>query len=226
MELLVSVVLVAVCVGMVVSAAGSVSAKKSDIACASNLRQIGSGIMAYTLDHNDKLPGPVYTGVYPWWNDPAQLSWHIADYLELQKRRKKDRGRLDVFVCPGYAKAVKQIGDAPVYTLNIEVHLGGEDRPLPPFGYPNSLHNVVFKTDSDYMPMKSVRLADIVDEEGRPARSTTWMLMDADQLDPRFARYQAANISSLPAARVHGAHRNTLFFDFHVGRTGLDYLPH
>jgi prepilin-type processing-associated H-X9-DG protein len=209
---------------LTIGAVQSLGGRGDDIRCITNLRETGAGILAYSLDHDGKLPGPVLSGVFPYYSDAMELSWHLADYLDLEKRRVK-RWCNDVFLCPGYVKSVAKVGDGPCYTLNVEVHFSGETQPLPPFGYPNSYHPVVFNTKIDYQPMNILRLSDVVDSDGKPARSTTWMMMDADQLDPRWVRHKSRVIDKMPKTMVHGDHRNTLFFDFHVGRTNGNYEP-
>lgn len=191
-------------------------ASQRDAKCVSNLRQIGLGVLAYAHDKDGRLPGPLYTGQYPYWNSTTQMSWYLADYLKLDKSMAKLNWE-DVFTCPAYEKAV-QVGSAPVFTVNIEVLMKDWDRPRQPFGYPNSKKSEVFQTQKDYQPLRLVELADIVDASGHSARSTTWAMMDADQQDERFLEIEAGYRRDMVDKMVHGGHRNVLFFDFHVGR--------
>jgi len=219
-EVLVTIGIVLVLGAMLMPASARVLAMRENVTCSSNLRQIGLGIQAYTLENNGVLPGPLYVEHFPYWNDQVQLAWQLADYLNLDKSRLK-LGGPDVFVCPAYRRAMKakglRVGDAAVYRLNIKVSMNGEPA-LPPFGYPNSRYPDVFGTRTDYPPMHQARLGDITDEKGAPAQSSTWMLKDTDKLAAGTV-IDPLGYSPLADSMVHGSHRNALFFDFHVGRT-------
>jgi prepilin-type processing-associated H-X9-DG protein len=52
--------------------------------------------------------------------------------------------------------------------------------------------------------------------------SQIWAMKDGDQEDYANAPRQPGFLSQLPMKPVHGEHRNVLFYDFHVGRLGLD----
>jgi prepilin-type processing-associated H-X9-DG protein len=152
----------------------------------------------------------------------TELASYLSSYLELKKTRTKWNGD-DVMVCPAFKRVVKKLGDGPVYELNIHVPMGPEGADRQPFGYPNSLYPDVFGTNLDFPPMRLAALADIRDAQGQPAQSATWMLKDADQEISQVKTW--AQYYQLPARRVHGKHRNALFFDFHVERVDVGDNP-
>jgi prepilin-type N-terminal cleavage/methylation domain-containing protein/prepilin-type processing-associated H-X9-DG protein len=219
MEVLVAVGVLLVLGALTLPALARMRAVRDNVVCVSNLRQIGFGTLSFIQDNGGGLPGPLQASQYPYWNWPTQLSQVLADYLLLDKTRTKVFHD-DVFVCPAFKRAVKVLGNAPVLTLNIRVSMDGNPQPLPPFGYPSGDFPSTFGTSKVFKPLHSLDLARIVDEDNKPAQSSTWMLMDVDQLSPQFTQGTdgASARHKLPANRVHGNHRNALFFDFHVGR--------
>lgn len=230
LEVLVSVGVV-LTLGMVaLPAVGKLMMVRDDVSCLSNLRQIGLGILDYAQENNGVLPGPLQAMQYPWWplmgfrhinnGDPTQLASYVQPYLALKKTSTKWNGD-DVFVCPAFKKAVKVLGDSPVYALNIRVRMGEDLQEYPPFGYPCESFPGTFKTSINILPLRLVNLSEIRDTKGLAAQSSTWLMMDADQENERFQR-ENADLSSLTPLKVHVSHRNALFFDFHVARIDQD----
>jgi len=198
---------------------GGVTTLRDNVICSSNLRQIGLGILQFAADNADRLPGPLYSGQYPFLNDPSQLSYQLTNYVYVDQTRVKTL-RPDIFLCPAYKRVVSPVGYCPVYVVNVKVLMDGVDGKRPPFGYPNSLYPVVFNTNRDYQPMRLSSLSRIVDDQGAPAMTKTWFMKDVDQSDPMFVSLPVEYIYKLPTRMVHKNHRNALFFDFHV--SGID----
>jgi len=214
-EVLVAVGIIGILGVLLLPAISGIVRKQDGLICLSNLRQIGLGIQSYALDHEGDLPGPLYTAQYPYLNDSSQLSFYLVDYLKLDASKTKYRHN-DVFVCPAYRRSMKQIGNGPVYTLNIHVPMEGANTPQQPFGYPNKQYPAMFGAPKDFPVMKLARLGQIVDSNGLGAASRTWMLKDIDQEDRRLQELSLGASSSFPKRRVHGDYRNAIFFDFHV----------
>lgn len=210
-------------ISLILPITSQVKAMRENTICSSNLRQIGLGILSYTHDNGGTLPGPVYSGQYPWWSGAVneghttQLASYLSPYLALKRTRTKWDGD-DVFVCPAFKRVVKKLGDAPVYRLNISVPIGDAQTFRQPFGYPNSYNSKLFGTNKDFPPLPLVSLANVRDENGLPASTTTWMLKDIDQEEGESVVQSSEYLNNLPAKRVHGSHRNALFFDFHVAK--------
>jgi len=220
MELMAGVGIVAVLAATVIPAASRLRPLAENTRCVSNLRQIGQGILAYAQDHDGMLPGPLISAQYPYWEASSQITWHLRDYLELDKTMGKT-GRDDVFMCPAYVRAARKAGNfkpysSPVYGMNIQVPMEGETRLQQPFGYANSSEPNTFRQIRDYPPMRLIDLDRIRDAQGRPARSTTWAMRDVDRQDGRLDGLGTSSTSAIPATPVHGDRRNALFFDFHV----------
>ncbi|MFA7343547.1 MAG: type II secretion system protein [Terrimicrobiaceae bacterium] len=220
-ELMAGMGIVAMLAAVVLPAVSAIGPLADNTRCVSNLRQIGQGILAYAQDHDGTLPGPLISAQYPYWETSWQITWHLRDYLELDKTRGKT-GRADVFMCPAYLRAGRKAANfkpynSPVYGMNIQVPMEGETRVQQPFGYANSWEPNTFRQIRDYPPMRLADLDRIRDAQGRPARSTTWAMRDVDRQDGRFDGLGTPSILATPATPVHGDRRNALFFDFHVG---------
>lgn len=62
-DLLVSLAVISLLIGIMLPAVGKVRESTRKIICGSNLRQVGMGISVYTADHKDKLPNSVFLPV-------------------------------------------------------------------------------------------------------------------------------------------------------------------
>jgi prepilin-type processing-associated H-X9-DG protein len=229
-EILVTAGILLVLGALAVPAVGRVLSIRGDMACVSNLRQIGLGILNYTQDNHGVLPGPLQAMQYTWWpgmgpgkvngGDPSQLASYVLPYLELKKIRTAAKG-YDVFLCPAFKRAVQAIGFTPVYAVNIRVPMGEELQEYPPFGYPGDSFPETFNSDEIFPPLRLVNLSEIRDANGSAAQTSTWLMMDADQENERFKK-EDWDLSALTPKKVHDNHRNALFFDFHVAKVDYD----
>jgi len=222
-ELLAAMGLVGVLATVAVPCYAAFLRNADDAKCLSNLRQIGTAILIYTSDHDGFLPGPLNSAQYPWWPHYSQLCTYVADYLPIDKSHFKRRE--DVFLCPAYKRAMlalgKEIGASPVYMVNIEVPIRNGAAFVTPFGYANAINPGTFGTRRNFPPLRWAALSDISDKQG-PALSRTWMMKDVDQLTPIRETKEFRVPAGLPRARVHGGHRNAIYFDLHAART--DFL--
>lgn len=220
-ELLTVVAIIAVLVALMLPVFGSVRKQGDSTKCLSNLRQIGVGIVSYANDNDGTLPGPLKFGIFPWWDDQAALACRIVNYIEVEHTRFKKKE--DVFVCPATFRLTRNTSDAPHFVANALVPMTDSLLLHQPFGYPfEEFRNTIPKIKTtDYEPMPLSRLTDICDENGPGAAARTWAIKDADRLADKVFRGQPYE-SLLPASKVHGTHRNALFFDFHVGKTDAE----
>lgn len=222
-ELMVSMGLLAMVAALAVPAFQKLRSDALDTQCTSNLRQMGLGICQYVHDNAGTLPGPLNAGQLAYNSSYSQLSRFVADYLNLDRDSRKRRA--DVFVCPAFRALIgERVAVVPVYRVNAHVTMRGFQGPQPPFGYPNSQFPDVYNTRLDFMPMKAVKLADIVDEQGNPAQATTFAIKDMDAADAYYSQFlKSYGKTGLLPKKAHGDRRNALFFDFHV--EAVDFSP-
>lgn len=180
--------------------------------CASNLKQLGTGIHMYTSDNSDTLPGPVWQGLYCEYDtDPDRLLYYIATYLSQPGPSSTVQTSL-VATCPAsLPQCHEQPGTPPdslsrpvCFLLSTQVTnpiMGVITRP---FGYPYASTNYRLPPGPNELPKK---VQDIL------SPSTAWAITDADQQNafPGGLYFQL-----IPKVPVHSVYRNALFFDWHV----------
>jgi prepilin-type N-terminal cleavage/methylation domain-containing protein/prepilin-type processing-associated H-X9-DG protein len=222
LELITVVAIVAVLVSLAFPLAAMIRGEGDRVKCASNLRQVGTGLLSFSMDHDNRLPGPLLGAVFPWWsNEPKALSWWIWSYVNIETSFKKPRE--DVLMCPSYKRDVK--GDytsIPVFTLNTAAKMRGDlETDRQPFGYPHPYLNG--RPVADREPLRVPQLADLTDATGTGGPAIVWALKDADACDPVFRN--SSFFKRLPREPRHRGSRNALFFDFHVGGVDIADRP-
>lgn len=222
-ELLVVIAIIGILAALLLPSLARAKQAAYRIKCVSNLKQLGTAIEMYASDHADRLPGPVWQGLYDTYFDdsPAtqgriRLPFYIATYLGLPAPTS-DMRRLAVAKCPAaehvWTPAAPGTDDKSLrqplsYIVSVKVQRTN-DMPVRPFGYPyGSLPSG--SSGDDEMPKR-------VSEIRNPA--STWAIVDADQLN---AVSLASYYPFLPKERAHKKVRNQLFFDWHVATTKED----
>jgi prepilin-type N-terminal cleavage/methylation domain-containing protein/prepilin-type processing-associated H-X9-DG protein len=210
-ELLVVIAIIAILASLLLPVLAKGKEKAYRTQCMSNLKQLALAIENYAGDHGDQLPGPLWQGLYPWYDDQdtTRMPFYIASYLSLPGPKPEPQS-VAVAICPSAARHWKE---APASTPSMDLN-----RPLSyissvqitninsgivtrPFGYPNSM---LPGGAPDAAPKK---IRDIANP------TVSWAITDADQgnafTSGRYYPFQ-------PKTPTHGEVRNQLFFDWHV----------
>ena len=223
-ELLVVIAIIAILASILVPVIGRIREQADSTKCLSNLRQIGTAIMAYCNENNDRLPGPLKAEQFPVFqqNETGSLAKFIDPYLgktQTGGQQMTPTERNSVFICPSYSKLYRN-NELPVYLVNMtEI----KELKQPAWG----------TEQEDQDPVKKAMLttwtADQQEGADRPVElSRLWALIDADQgvvnmetpISPQGGGFEVT--AQLAPKPFHDEHRNVLFFDFHVGKLSTD----
>jgi prepilin-type N-terminal cleavage/methylation domain-containing protein len=232
-ELLVVIAIIAILAAILLPVMGRVREQADSTKCLNNLRQIAAGMLSYTSEHDDALPGPLKAEQFPIFTKDSEgsLARLLDPYLlKLQDPADKSRitmadPRTNPFLCPSYAKLYakngKQAELMPVFLVNMTKMTATDQSP-----WGN-------KTEGNE-PVRKAMLTTWTEnqEEGtdRPVNlSRLWSLIDADQavlsMPTPLRRQDTQPSVALPPKPVHGDQRNAIFFDFHVGKIDENGIP-
>jgi len=179
------------------------------ILCTSNLKQFSYAIHMYTEDNREKLPGPVWLGLfYTYTTNDEFMPYYICSYLALPAPAPNIVRTANVCMCPATLAAAPKIPSGPANSLDQPLsYIQAETVtnsvwPLVtfnyPFGRPRSASN----------PADVHKTSDIKNPAG------SYAISDADT---NIMPYVATYAKYLPWKPVHGDRvRNQLFFDWHV----------
>jgi prepilin-type N-terminal cleavage/methylation domain-containing protein len=210
-ELLVVIAIIAILAGLLLPSLGKSKEKAQLSKCTSNLKQIGYAIEMFCGDNQDRMPGPVWQGVYYVYNDQTErMPYYLTPYFGLPAASTQVRTAA-VMICPsGFIKNKEDPNEPPeslsrpvTYLASAEI-TNVNDKVTRPFGYPYSSPFYRLPKGPDELPKKSHEVKD-------PSHS--WAITDIDQQN---AFPGGLYFSLLSENKVHTTVRNQLFFDWHV----------
>ncbi len=179
------------------------------------LRQISTSISMYAADHNDLLPGPLFTRQTPVYNNPVpsnprewrRLSDCLAAYLGYDAPEK---GELIEPLAASWQKDPAK-ANASAWYMQQKLPIGLGTVYQNPWGKPAPASN------EERMPM---RLQVVLSQ---PKGERTWAITEFDQLPPEVT--DQALKSDAPEGLAHGRYRLGLYFDGSVGKFNKDNKP-
>ncbi|EIP98855.1 prepilin-type N-terminal cleavage/methylation domain-containing protein [Opitutaceae bacterium TAV1] len=189
-ELLTVIVIIGILVSILLPVASRVRSSARRTACASNMRQVGMALVAYTMENRDTLPGPLYSGMEANYQTDGsrdhKLGSYLWSYLGLHKLPGTVDRRAAIYCCPAWSKS-KGASQKFWGIRHSGVKTGGATT-KDPFGLaPNGT---------------PIRWGEI------ETPSQERVLWDLDQLN--------WGDTSVPEKPIHGEVRNVLWFDWHV----------
>jgi prepilin-type N-terminal cleavage/methylation domain-containing protein len=222
LELLVVISIIALLAGILIPVVGSVRDNADSTKCAANLRQVGIAMINYSSDNDGKLPGPLVEGQRGRWKESGgkgQLVKIMEKYLDTPAdKQNTPKDKQSVMTCPAWARVMKD-EEAPVYVMNFEDLLVDYDNAVP-WGNLNEsrepIKRTVLNTWRETLGEKRQNDSENVN------LTKLWAMKDADQEDFQNSQRQPDSLDKMAKKPVHGDHRNTLFYDFHVGKMKLD----
>lgn len=195
---------------------GALGRKAGLLECKNNLRQVGWAIDMYTRDHQDYLPGPIWTGVFYNYSlsDLGSMAHYLRSYFGLPPPASYQQ-EVEALKCPASVQAQPGLPPSPPLSMPVCFlscsRLTNSPGPVPgdfidyPFGRPST------PTAS---PKQSARIR-------RP--SEQWLMMDVEQQLLKYLGLSAATYYNyLPTLPVHNNRpggpttnvlRNALYFD-------------
>lgn len=176
---------------------------------AGTLRQISTCINMYVADHNDYLPGPLFTGQTPVYNKAPSSNikeWRrmadcLAPYMGYDEPKSGD------CIEPMASSWQKDTTtrNSPSYYVQQKLPLGDAGTTVQcPWGKPAPAAN------DDRIPMK----LQTVMAQTRAAR--TWAITELDQQHPDIGNPEWKD--KVPQGMIHGSYRLALYFDGTVGK--------
>jgi type II secretory pathway pseudopilin PulG len=190
--------------------------KAGILECKNNLRQVGMAIDMYTRDHQDKLPGPIWAGVFYSYciSDSGSMAHYLAPYFGLPAPTGYLQD-VEALKCPASVQAQLHMSPSPPTFMPVCfiscTQLTNKPGPVPsdivtyPFGRPNTPYTPTVQTARIKRP------------------SEQWAMMDVEQqLLNYLGMIGATYYSYLPSLPVHNNRpggpaspvlRNALYFD-------------
>lgn len=214
-ELLVVIVIIVVLATLGFMGISTLTKRANAAKDAATLRQIWTCIQMYSGDHNNLMPGPLFSRQTPIFSKPVssnprewrRLSDCLAPYLGHDNPKKGD------FIGGMAASWQKSptTQNVPSYFMQQSLPIDSGEETRNPWGLPApaavDLRN----------PM---RMSQVM---GQPQTSRTWAITELDQLHPGISN---PNLKmGTPEGMTHGKFRLGVYFDGSVGKFDADNKP-
>src|SRR2546427_913006 len=99
-ELLVVIAIIAILAAMLLPAISKSKHQAYQVQCVNNLKQLGTAIQLYCDEHEDRLPGPVWQGLYAtYYDDTLRMPYYLTKYLGLPDPSSEVR-TCTLAICP------------------------------------------------------------------------------------------------------------------------------
>ncbi|MEP4078363.1 type II secretion system protein [Haloferula sp.] len=205
-ELMVSIVIVAVLAALAFALAKKGISRANSMKDMATMRQLYQTFPLYAADNNGFLPGPLYTGVKAVYRPSARgrLANYIAPYLGY------DDPSVDEFLpAMGYSwQKTEASRNANCCYIRKDVPIRGDEDDLTrPFGH----------LPSGGEPQKMSAVFSKIDV------ARAWMISDLDQKHPDLGNPSWKN--EVPAEMSHGTYRLAIYYDGHAGKLDEDNNP-
>ena len=209
-ELLVVIAIIAILAALLLPALSAAKERAYRTGCVNNLKQLATAIQLFADEHDDRLPGPTWQGLYEAYDDQdtTRLPFYIATYLGMPASSSTPRTVASAR-CPSAARhwteppadtSLMDLERPLSYIASVQVTNINSGLLTRPFGYPYTQ----IGDDADEAPKKLLEIS---------SPTLSWAMTDADQ---KNAATGGRYYDYLPENPTHGSVRNQLFFDWHI----------
>ncbi len=214
-ELLVSIAIIGVLAVLVFALARGFIRQAAATRDASTMRQMWTCIRMYADDHNDLMPGPLFTRQSPVYNkvphtNPREwrrLSDCLATYFGHEDPQSGD---FIEGMAASWQKSPESHG-APAYYMQQKLPIGDGNTTTNPWGLPAPAAN------DKRLPMRMSMVL------SQPLVDKTWAITEFDQSHPDVSDPELK--LGTPEGMAHGTYRLGIYFDGRVGKLDRDNNP-
>ncbi len=201
LELLIVLAIIAILAALAGPAWNKVLGSVDRTDALSKMRQLGMAVQSYTTDHDNTLPGPLFSGQNPKYGigSTYTLGYLLWSYLGSPQPTAGVIHKAGVLAPKAYKRFSPDCSATSLF-LNIKIPFDGED--INPWGWRPSASTPYPAPPERIVKLVSVGLAtswamEDVDKTGVPSNVGTWY-------------------STLPPKPLYNPYRLKLFFDWHA----------